>query len=157
RTAMAGANGQVIANAVGMRTDPIVQAAMLGQTFNPVTTPPVDGPGFPVLVDPIGVFAYGGPPLASWVSGTPNSIPRVCGQWGPCWAPPVGAGPPGIPNLFGCLKWCTVQDDLEFASDVDPLTGSGFLGLTANPPSWIPAPFPITVFRNARYSMAWML
>src|SRR5439155_1170770 len=72
RAALAGGNGVAIANAVIMRADVDVQSAMLNQlqpgtsfTGPPFPNAPAlsaDGPGFAVLVDPIGVLAYTGQP-----------------------------------------------------------------------------------------------
>jgi hypothetical protein len=141
---------------VDLRIDPVVQAAMMGQTFLPPTTPTPDGPGYPVLVDPIGVLAYTGQVYwPQWVGGTLNSIPRVCGTWGPFAPAPLGSG--GVPTVAGCLKWCSIQDDLNFSSDIDPASGSNYLGLAANPPAFPPVNGLGTVQRNLRYSFAWMM
>src|SRR5262249_11060000 len=78
RAAQAGGNAKAIANAVVMRLDADVQTAMLNQAvpgaaiappFPAAGTPTQDGPGYPVLVDPIGNLAYAGVPgWQSWVA-----------------------------------------------------------------------------------------
>src|SRR5262249_37706539 len=128
RAALTGRNGQSVANSassvdpttgvvyLGMRNDPVIQAAMLGQANG--VTPTADGPGFPVLVDPVGVLAYTGytdpvtlAPWWQWVGGAPNTIqngiPRVVGQW----LTPVPTA------TQATLRWCTLQDDLVFVND----------------------------------------
>jgi len=172
RAAQAGVNGQVIANAVVMRLDPDVNAAMLnkqipsslfigsayaGGTPFPALTISPDGPGLPVLVDPIGALAYTGQPgWPGWVAypmvqqTPPRGIPRICGQWGPFSQQAVGLLGAGRPNVAGCLRWCTVQDDLGFVGD------GAYQGLTADPPSWVPGG-GLGVQRNLVYSYAWMV
>jgi hypothetical protein len=143
RTALAGGNGKAIANAVEMRLDPVVQRAMLGQTFsNSQITP--DGPGYPVLVDPIGRLAFGtGQPLwQSWVGGIPNIMPRVAGSW-------IAPNALDTPATIDCLRWCTLLDDLEFNSD------GAYQGQTQDPPAWVGG-FG-SVQRNLRFSYAWLL
>jgi hypothetical protein len=172
RTAMAGANGQAIANAVVLRLDPDIQAAMLnqqipsslfiGSVYNggvpfPALTVSPDGPGLPVLVDPIGVLAYTGQPgWPGWVAypmvqqpsatTTAQGIPRICGQWGPFSQQAVGLLGAGRPNVAGCLNWCTVQDDIQFVTD------RTYQGLAFDPTSTQPY-----IYRNLNYSYAWML
>src|SRR5438874_5498403 len=60
RAALAGGNAVATANAADMRGDGVVQAAMQGQTMVPPLMLSPDGPGVPVLVDPIGALAYNG-------------------------------------------------------------------------------------------------
>jgi hypothetical protein len=156
RAAQAGAGGTAIANAVVMRLDPDVQAAMLNLPdpnlvpvnpfllFPAAQTPTPDGSGYPVLVDPIGVLAYTGPGnWPSWVAGVQYGIPRVRGQWLRPLNPLAGL------LTADYLRWCTVQDDLNFVTD------GAYQGLTADPPSWIPGGGAVQ--RNLQYSYAWML
>jgi hypothetical protein len=161
RTAQAGVNGQAIANAAGMRNDPLIQQAMMGQTMwsatgtqQPMPTSP-DGPGWPVLVDPIGQYAYSLPPnypagnnWQNWVGGdfTMALIPRVTGAWLQN-SPPTLTAPP---NAQAILRWCSVQDDLYFVND------GPYQGLASDPPSWAQGG-GLGVQRNLLCSYAWML
>jgi hypothetical protein len=172
RAAMAGATGQSLANAVVMRLDPDVQAAMLnqqipsslftGSVYNggvpfPALTVSPDGPGLPVLVDPIGVLSYTGQPgWPGWVAypmvqqptatAPAQGIPRICGQWGPFSQQVLGLLGAGRPTTGGCLNWCTVQDDIQFVTD-GPNQGLAFDPTSTQP----------FVYRNLNYSYAWML
>src|SRR5262249_3755531 len=127
RVALAGGNAKSIANAVIMQQDPDIQAAMLnnvipstgvGPLFPPppggvIPAPvPADGPGLPLLVDPIGVLAYTGQGnWPTWAGGIPSVLPRVRGQWLQPLNPVLGL------QTADYLRWCTLLDDLNFNSD----------------------------------------
>lgn len=157
RCALAGGNGIAIANAVGMRGDPEVFAAMIGQLPLPGRAlPSADGPGYPVLVDPIGVFGYLTLANKQWVAGDTIGIPRVQGQWLRAIPPAPLPNPPVVPIYPGeasivpaLLRWCTVQDDINFVSDGD------FPGQAQEFPVY--AGGLSNVQRNLRYSFAWMM
>jgi hypothetical protein len=171
RAALAGGNGKAIANATLMQLDPDVQAAMLNgnisatswpvppltssQPFPVAATPTVDGPGYPVLVDPIGRLAYPAPPISNfqyWVAGvvgvTPSAgtpycgIPRVQGQW---LKPSNGVSL----TTTDYLKWCTLLDDINFNGD------GNYQGESSDPPVW--AGGIGTMQRIERFSYAWLM
>jgi hypothetical protein len=151
RTALAGGNAKGIANAVEMRVDPAAQNAMMGNTMFPGPMPPSpDGPGWPVLVDPIGVLAYSGPTLfPAWVAGdnTIAMIPRVTGNW-------LKPLPTDVSASQAVLRWCTLLDDLNF--NYDSTNNNAYLGSAAvDVPAWFGGIG--TVQRNLRYSYAWLL
>jgi hypothetical protein len=149
RTAQAGGNAKAIANAFETRLDPLVQNAMMGNTMISPTTgmvlqmpPSPDGPGWPVLVDPIGNLAYTGQGYwPTWVGGdyTVAMVPRVVPQW----LQPVPTA------TQAALRWCTLLDDLNFNSD------GAYMGQTQDPPAWVGGIG--TVQRNLRYSYAWFM
>jgi hypothetical protein len=159
RAAQAAASGQSIANAVVMRLDASAQSAMLNlplAEWQVVPNPPplpfpnnvspaaADATGYPVLVDPIGAFSYTGVAnWQQWVAGTTQGIPRVRGQW-------LRTAPGDTSTAQALLRWCTVQDDLNFIND------GAFQGLTADPPSWVPGGGGV-VQRYLNFSYAWML
>jgi hypothetical protein len=93
------------------------------------TTAPVTGPSYPVFVDPIGNLGYAGNPQV-WVAGV--------------------AGPANLALLRRTtlsfanqppnqLKWCTLLDDINFATNGTPAQPNGF------------------VDRDGKYSWAWLL
>lgn len=155
RAAQAGDNGRAIADAVSLRNDPQIQAGMLAQNGVPLTAPSADGPGYLVLVDPIGVQAYSGQGAwSSWVGGmlptappvgntVPSFIQRGVGNW---LTNPVG-GPYTTADI---IKWCSLTDDIGFVSDTP------YQGLASNPPAWV-NPAAAGVLRNIRFTYAWLL
>jgi hypothetical protein len=162
RAALAADNGRAIANAVNMRLDFDVQAAMLNlpdQNLNPnapftiwAASPSADGPGYVVMVDPIGTLAYAGQidpntnaNWAQWVAGQRSGvmIPRVRGAWLRPANPLTGL------TTADYLRWCSVQDDLVFTND------GAYQGLAADPPAFVSG-LGGTVQRNLRYSFAWV-
>ena len=163
RAAQAGGNAKAIANAVVMRQDPDVQAAMLNQVipstgtgplFPAIPSPvPADGPGLPVLVDPIGVLAYTGQGLwPTWAGGTQYVVPRVRGQW---LRPLNGVSL----TTADYIRWCTLLDDINFSTNNDQgatvATNSVYPGSAMNPPAW--AGGIGQVERIPRFTYAWMM
>jgi hypothetical protein len=158
-TARAGGNAKATANAVEMRLDFLAQQAMMGQTMlSPINLtsspmrPSPDGPGWPILVDPIGVLGNAGRndpvtgvPWSQWVAGDPlvAMVPRVQGNWLRPANPVLGL------QTADFLRWCTLLDDLNFNSD------GAYMGQTQDPPSWVGGIG--TVQRNLRYSYAWFM
>jgi hypothetical protein len=161
RAAQAGENGRAIADAVNMRLDPQIQGAMLNSNGAFANTPSADGPGYLVLVDPIGVQAFAGQGVAgqtnwqNWVGGylpnptapppgntVPSFIQRGVGNW---LTNPLG-GPPATADI---IKWCTLTDDIGFQSDVP------YQGLASSPPAWV-NPAAASVLRNIKFTYAWL-
>jgi hypothetical protein len=114
--------------------------------------PSADGPGYVVMVDPIGTLAYAGQidPIttanwAQWVAGQRSGvmIPRVRGAWLRPANPLTGL------TTADYLRWCSVQDDLVFTND------GAYQGLAADPPAFVSG-LGGTVQRNLRYSFAWV-
>ncbi len=160
RTALAGDNGRAIANAVtyvdpngvvrvGLRSDRFVQAAMLQGNWTNAASP--DGPGYLVLVDPIGSVAYTGQGnWPNWVGGgsptsaIPSNVQRIVPEW-------LKSDPTDYTTNQAILRWCTVQDDIGFYSD------GPNQGLAASPPLLVqPGRQAGSVQRNLRYSYAWL-
>jgi hypothetical protein len=155
RAAQAGDNAKAIANSVDMRNDPVVQLTMLKGNY--ANAAPADGAGYLVLVDPIGTLAYAGqriPGQTDWVNWVGGAIPTapaplICsnvqrGQG--AWLKPAN----GVSlTTADYLRWCTLQDDLNFVSD------GTYQGLTSDPPAWVPGG-GLGVVRNLRYSYAWL-
>jgi hypothetical protein len=110
RATQAAQNAAAIADALGIRQDPIVafSPVLNADVFiNPGTGVPqagLSGPGYPVYVDPIGAS----------ISPTLGAVPAVS---------------PGIPrrstsfiNGFAdALRWFTLLDDIRFASSGTPI------------------------------------
>jgi hypothetical protein len=166
RTAYAGENALALANAPysnlrGLRGDPNVLNCMLGnegyptQGF-PAITSGYPGPGYCVLVDPIGyssAFASNST-WQQWVAGSPVQpvINPVTGQAQQQVLTPGGL-PSGIPRRTvswlplgvdnpSLTRWCTLLDDMTFDFD-GPNAGAPNISNSGS------------IQRQGRYSWAW--
>lgn len=124
RTALAAANAEAIAAARALRND----SAVTGATNNyrrPQGTPadaPLDGPSYPMYLDPIGVRHYSSAPnnLSNWVGGT-----STYGQWIRRVKPAfiVNANP--VIEIQRTLSNFSLLDDITFGQDGVPIDANG--------------------------------
>jgi hypothetical protein len=129
RAAEACANAIAVAKVIGRDSNGNVIDLRKDVTVTPYLTAPPNplvpgnaatvlptraaGPSYPVLVDPVGVYNYGGTLLGTWVGRTsttdPATVPRV-NPW-------PATGPYG--SFVQAIQACSLLDDLTFGSPFD--------------------------------------
>jgi hypothetical protein len=136
RCAVCGAMASGMANAKEVRTDVTVRQAMWGISDSDIIPTPVpdpvhfqnpasDGPGYPILVDPLGIL---GDPLATAPLGaaggaTPTpGIPRSSASYvdSPISPPSTWIQPPAA-----AARWFSLPDDMHFSTSGKAINAAG--------------------------------
>jgi prepilin-type N-terminal cleavage/methylation domain-containing protein len=116
-------NAKAMAAAQGLRFDPMVTPFFINPNGN---LPPaqrtlpdaaLDGPSYPVFVDPIGYLSIS-PQFRDYVGTRNNWLRRR----------PAGFAT----NTASALRWCTFQDDITFGPDGQPVKPNGFIERGSN-------------------------
>ncbi len=159
RTAHLAANAQAVVHMklnpgtggrlVALRDDPLLSGFPNGVMFRPGLLPPITShgrPGYPVLVDPMGVVAYRGTIFENWVAGKPGGIEPFRPRQTAIPRRTMGFLPRNSPSSQ-IIRWCTLLDDMNFVND----------GLYQGLPCAPPEAGGGNVERQGRYSVAWFL
>jgi prepilin-type N-terminal cleavage/methylation domain-containing protein len=155
RIGHAAANAKSIAVAKSIRQDGSIDSGTANRWFdnptgNPATGPaagfanaPLNGPSWPVYVDPVGIVTIPAGNPRNWVGGQAGGLRRRPLSF---VTNPVNSATNGVTPTMAMLTYCTFLDELTFGSNGQPLNTSG------GPLS------PTTLAaRSATVSYAWLL